>query len=190
MPRVQRTPPVIDISAFQSNNSDARDFVVTQVREACHEFGFFQITGHGVSAELQERLLRVTKELFALPTEEKRKLNVKDDPLMKGYQGFFSQGFDSDLRGDMKESFSTDDSEVGGKFPREALVPEFRKTCMEYLEETSRVAVLLFRVIALSLDMEEGFFNNFTKGSGGKLLLLHYPPQSPMDNDNVGFGEQ
>lgn len=45
------------------------------MRRACLEKGFFQITKHGVSEELQAAIFEQSKEFFSLPLEEKVKLD-------------------------------------------------------------------------------------------------------------------
>lgn len=42
-----------------------------QVREACLDKGFFQITNHNVPAELQEKVFEQSKKFFDLPKDKK-----------------------------------------------------------------------------------------------------------------------
>ncbi|KAF4356613.1 hypothetical protein F8388_006357 [Cannabis sativa] len=65
--------PVIDLG------SNHRAQVVNQVGLACKHYGFFQVTNHGVSSELVEKMQSVAHEFFDLPLEEKLKL-YSDDP--------------------------------------------------------------------------------------------------------------
>jgi len=65
--------PVIDL---HESRGDRRDEVLKQVREACIEWGGFQIVNHGISPALMERIRQVAKEFFALPVEEKWKCSA------------------------------------------------------------------------------------------------------------------
>ncbi|CAN1262666.1 1-aminocyclopropane-1-carboxylate oxidase 5 [Linum perenne] len=60
--------------------------VVEVVKEACSEYGFFQIVNHGVPTELMKRALKLSKTFFELADEEKRKFSAGDGaPLPAGY---------------------------------------------------------------------------------------------------------
>jgi isopenicillin N synthase-like dioxygenase len=43
--------------------------------------GFFYVTHHGVSEELQQKLMDLSREFFALPVEEKLEINMEQGTL-------------------------------------------------------------------------------------------------------------
>lgn len=57
--------PLIDLSI-----SDTQ-LLVSQIGDACENWGFFQVINHGVPALLREKLEFASKSFFALPKEEK-----------------------------------------------------------------------------------------------------------------------
>ena len=60
--------PVIDLSPLiEHPSSQAADAVVQSIGKACREVGFFYVTGHGVSQELQDRMQKLAAEFFAQP---------------------------------------------------------------------------------------------------------------------------
>ena len=61
--------PVIDIGRL---DNDA--FVLRQIHQACRDWGFFQIVGHGVPRELIEATHAGMHAFFALPQAEKRSI--------------------------------------------------------------------------------------------------------------------
>ena len=69
--------PLIDLSR-------SRDELVREIGSACKQWGFFQIINHGVPAEARQRIEAATREFFALPLEEKRKVK-KTEKLVLGY---------------------------------------------------------------------------------------------------------
>jgi isopenicillin N synthase-like dioxygenase len=56
-----------------------------RLREAAHEVGFFYLIGHGVSAELTDRVLAAARRLFALPQVAKDAVAMVRSPHFRGY---------------------------------------------------------------------------------------------------------
>jgi isopenicillin N synthase-like dioxygenase len=50
--------------------------LIDQVRKACLAKGFFQITNHGISAELQDAVFEQSRAFFSLPLEEKMRTSL------------------------------------------------------------------------------------------------------------------
>ena len=67
---------MLTCAAFRSNVPHAKLQLVDQVRNACLDKGFFQIINHGISEELQDAIFDQCKEFFALPLEEKMKIDL------------------------------------------------------------------------------------------------------------------
>ncbi len=61
-------------------------------------------------------------------------------------------------------------------------VDDFKETAMAYYQETCRLAQDILRVLALTLELPEDYFEAFTSGALATMRLLHYPPQ-PADSD-------
>ncbi|KAI3419812.1 Fe2OG dioxygenase domain-containing protein [Psidium guajava] len=73
------TVPVISLS--QPHRS-----LVRAVHEACHEWGFFLVTDHGIPPELIRRLQEAGGDFFRLPQEEKEK--YANDPSRGSFEGY------------------------------------------------------------------------------------------------------
>lgn len=86
--------PVIDISPFLSQSSDAsslaaaRAQVGKQVHEACLRFGFFYINGleSVVSKQDMDDILATARAFFALPEEKKAQLAIQPGDGARGWQ--------------------------------------------------------------------------------------------------------
>lgn len=101
-------PSTIDISPFiklEAANFAERAFVIDSIRSACLDRGFFLITGHGISSELQQRALDWAKRFFDLPLEEKSKLSETKSFGMshRGYQGIGGEALEASTLPDLKE---------------------------------------------------------------------------------------
>jgi len=101
------TIPTIDISPYLlSPTSPASAALIASIRTACTSTGFFQITGHGIPRELQDRVLAGAAAFFALPLAEKLKLDRETlpGPSNRGYERMGSQTLGEDQEvGDFKE---------------------------------------------------------------------------------------
>jgi len=97
--------PTIDISPYRSNTtSEAAHKVVDAVKAACTDVGFFQIVGHGVPRNIQDDAFKAAAAFFALPQEEKMKLDkTKPGAAGKGYEIMGTQEQERGLGGDTKE---------------------------------------------------------------------------------------
>ena len=96
--------PSIDISPFLSDpNSPSVSYIVEKVRGACIKTGFFQITGHGLSEGVQKELFQASQKFFALPMDEKLKLDAQKQTSRRGYDVLASQTYHADILPDLKE---------------------------------------------------------------------------------------
>ncbi len=78
------TLPVLDLSELDQGPEAAERFREA-LRAATHDVGFFYLTGHGVPAQLQARLLAVARAFFALPEAAKLAIENVHSPQFRGY---------------------------------------------------------------------------------------------------------
>lgn len=58
-------------------------------------------------------------------------------------------------------------------------VDDFKKTALEYWAKVVQLAKDILKVLALTLDLEESWFDEFAEGAVATMRLLHYPSQPP-----------
>lgn len=78
--------PVVDLRAFDSGNKEIKQACVESVRKAAEEWGVMYIAGHGIAAELLEKVQEVGKKFFDLPIEQKEQ--YANDPAAGNLQGY------------------------------------------------------------------------------------------------------
>lgn len=71
--------PIISLS--QQNDQEN---LITNIRDACKNWGFFQVIDHGVDLELLEKMKLKSKEFFKQSKEEKLKIS-RDETNPVGY---------------------------------------------------------------------------------------------------------
>lgn len=96
--------PTIDIAPYLHDpTSAAAEIIINNIRTACLSTGFFQIVGHGIQASLQRSLFDASAAFFALPYEEKLKLDAKTTVGHRGYDVLASQSYEEGVMPDLKE---------------------------------------------------------------------------------------
>ncbi|MFM7763483.1 MAG: isopenicillin N synthase family dioxygenase [Acidimicrobiaceae bacterium] len=193
--------PLIDVSSLLDETFDPKSTAAqkcaTQIDKACRESGFFRITNHGVSRELRERLDKLSREFFSLPTTEKQKCAM---PLAgSAWRGWFGVG-DELTSGvpDRKEGLyigeqlSAADPRVIAKTPLHGanLYPkhpdELGACADEWFTEMQKLGAALMRGVALGLQMPADWFEkNIARQPTCLFRIFHYPPidvsQKPQD---------
>ncbi|KAF9776790.1 hypothetical protein IL306_004986 [Fusarium sp. DS 682] len=160
--------PVIDVSGYFAGSNNEKQRIAKELHAACCAPGFFQITGHTISSELRQRLLSVLPSFFALPLEKKAALHRSNSKCLRGYEHVGAQKLEKPFA-DQKEGFMVghelpeDSGYLRGpnQWPDDADIPSFRATFTEYFAAVHALSISLFRMIALSLELPENYFDDF-----------------------------
>ncbi|XP_020085213.1 2-oxoglutarate-Fe(II) type oxidoreductase-like isoform X2 [Ananas comosus] len=181
--------PLVDLSS-----SDP--FATAQlIRKACVEYGFFYLINHGIEDTLIWEVFRESKKFFALPPEEKMKLEHND--AHRGYTPIYAETLDpsSEFKGDLKESFyigpngGTSSGKDPNQWPLEESLPSWRATMESYYERVLAVGRRLLSLIAFALNLDDQFFEKIgaLNSPMAFLRLLHYPGElGASDKGNYG----
>lgn len=199
--------PVIDLTPSWGDSPQAEAGaaqVARQIDAACQAHGFFYVTGHGVPAELIERLFQVSAQWFALPEAVKLRWHIEHSGgLQRGHDPIGWQSLDPGKPADLKESFYLG-RDLGPEHPRvqagvprhganlwpdEALVPGFKATANAYADALAHLGRHLMGLIALALGLPRAHFEPVLQEPMPVLRLLHYPPQQASQVDGqIGSG--
>ncbi|KAK6503883.1 hypothetical protein TWF481_008884 [Arthrobotrys musiformis] len=189
--------PVLDLTlAFSSSLSDRKKCAET-LFDACTRVGFFYVKNHGVPEEVVSQCFTAGRDFFELTMEEKMKIYIKDSENFKGYTPLLGENTDPAGRGDLHEGFDIGYDYAGsGEAKMEGVnrwpesLPSIKSPVTTYFDEMVKLGKKLFQLFAVSLDLEEGYFDNLVSGKGGIMRLLHYPPQEDenLDMKQLGIG--
>ncbi|OMP01571.1 Isopenicillin N synthase [Corchorus olitorius] len=193
--------PLIDLSVLNSADAEpdpnTLQSLVSEIGNACKEWGFFQIINHGVSVEQRQKLEKASREFFAQPLEEKVKVRRDDVKVYGYYDGEHTKNvrdwkevFDFTVQNPtiVPASKNPDDKEViewHNQWPD--YPPELKEACEEYSEELEKLAFKLMELIALSLGLPPNKFHGFFKDQTSFIRLNHYPP-CPAPDLALGVG--
>ncbi|MBW4687944.1 MAG: isopenicillin N synthase family oxygenase [Komarekiella atlantica HA4396-MV6] len=189
--------PVIDISTLVSQTSNS-DIVADQIRQACQDYGFFYIIGHGVDEQLQEQLEYLSRQFFAQDIETKLKIRMALGG--RAWRGYFPVGNElTSGRPDLKEGiyFGVELEEnhplVKASIPMHGCnlfpsnIPQFRETVLEYMQSMTKLGHTLMAGIALSLGLRDSYFaDRYTKDPLILFRIFNYPPNPSLSEWGVG----
>ncbi|XP_074331604.1 protein DMR6-LIKE OXYGENASE 2-like [Apium graveolens] len=183
--------PLIDLSIPNTQ------LVVSQIAEACKNWGFFQVINHGVPLQLQEKVFLASKSFFSQSKEEKQRvrrdefnpLGYYDTELTKNVRDW-KEVFDFTVENPMVMPASADpqDKDVQkfvNQWPRN---PKYlRELCEEYAKEVEKLSFKIMGLIALSLGLSPNRFDEFFKDSTSFIRLNYFPP-CPIPDLALGVG--
>ncbi|KAH0843054.1 putative 2OG-Fe(II) oxygenase family oxidoreductase [Fonsecaea pedrosoi] len=206
-----KLPPILDFSvlrgrrlttmttiAFRSKDAALRAEFLQELGQACRDKGFFQLTNHGVSAELQQSIFAAAKQLFDLPLEEKLQARLTPSTKGRGYETIGDQMLEPGAAPDTKEAIYLGE-DLPADHPRvlqgeygcgsnifpPSLGPGWHETCMEYFYAMTALAQEVMRALACALDIPEDYFDRFTESAPtATLRLVHYPPTPRTVSDH------
>ncbi|KAK3937870.1 hypothetical protein QBC46DRAFT_391599 [Diplogelasinospora grovesii] len=202
------TIPTIDIGPYLSDppsSPEAAKVVVDQVRQACMTTGFFCLTGHCMSRELQRHVFAGCEKLFSLPLEEKRKLRPAGVLKNRGYELIGAQVLREGTLPDLKEGFfisqhiPSDDERAlqhpyflgPNIFPANLPDDDLKAPCERYYREVFGLGCEVMKILAAGLGYGEHVFDEFLSNDpAGFLRLLHYPPQREESGEKGEKKEQ
>jgi len=162
--------PTIDIGALDAPETRA------QLDAACREWGFFQVVGHGVAANLAGAVHEQMRALFALPEAEKRAI----ERTATNAWGYYDRELTKNVR-DWKQVYDVGPEvttgPLAGQVPQwPATLPDFAVTVATHYAACERLALRLLDVIACNLGVPPRLLReSFRKPHTSFLRLNYYP---------------
>jgi isopenicillin N synthase-like dioxygenase len=187
--------PVIDLAPLDGDPGAALNDVVAALQHACRNVGFFYVRNHGVPKATVEQAYQQARAFFALPDDIKMRVHCSRSPvIVRGYVPLGGTHADTAAHPDFHEAFelglelpATDPDVIAGiksygpnQWPAD--MPGFRQTVYAYYQAMRLLGQRLFRLFALALDLEAGFFDEKIDKPTGHMRLLRYPPQADLDD--------
>ncbi|CAB4291509.1 unnamed protein product [Prunus armeniaca] len=175
--------PVIDMGGAGAEAHD-RTSIIQQILNASEEFGFFQVINHGIPENLLKDTMRVFKEFFELPVEDKASL-YSEDP-NKNCRLFTSSG-----NYDWEEAHFWRDILRHSCHPLEQCIQFWPQKPITYREhvgacstQVREVALNILQLISEGLGLEPGYFRD--ELSQVSLLSVNYYPPCPDPSLTLG----
>jgi len=176
--------PSVNLSDFISGDPIKKQQFVDQIGDAYEKIGFVALRGHFLNEDLIENLYSEIKNFFDLPLEVKEKYEIKGLGGQRGYTSFGKEHAKGRKEGDLKEfwhfgQYVEDDSALEKEYPPNITVQElakFNEVGKETYKMLEKTAKYVLRALALHLNLEETYFDEYIKNGNSILRPIHYPP--------------
>ncbi|KAF9877878.1 hypothetical protein CkaCkLH20_04454 [Colletotrichum karsti] len=188
--------PRIDLSL--ASNPATETVLLDQLRHALTNVGFLYVINHGVPEKVISDVVEALPTLFALPTEAKDEISLRNSPHFLGYSGDGSEttAGKSDRREQIEFATELEDGWKEGLPLRERLrgpnqwpsaYPELRPVIETYISELSLLGERFLRLVAKALSLPDATFLPFLSDQH-RLKLVHYPalPENEAGSQGVG----
>ena len=167
--RVTDSVPVIDIAELESPGA------LAAIDAACRDWGFFQVTRHGIADAVIADLFSAANAFFAMPLADKRRILRS----AKNPWGFYDEELTKNTR-DWKQVFDY------GPGDGEALVPQwpdgvpgFRAAVLAYYDACERLAHRLLSAISVNLDVPDDRLSRQFGNDHTSFMRLNFYPKCP-----------
>lgn len=160
--------PVINMVKL---DGEERGAAMDVLRDACENWGFFEILNHGIPVELMDKVEKMTKAHYKKSMEQKFK-EFANQALEKG-QEMDTSSMDWESTFHIKHLPEPNISEIPD------LDDEYREVMKEFANELEKLAEGLLDLLCENLGLEKGYLKNAFKGSKGPTFgtkVSNYPP--------------
>jgi len=178
------TIPVVDLADFVNGTPQQKSDFVQKLGRAYEDVGFVAVKNHGIPAELIADLYKYVQQFFSLPSDMKKKFEIPGLAGQRGYTSFGKEHAKGSDAPDLKEFFQygqvvPENHPLKPEYPDNVKVddiPGFNETFLKAYRSFEKSGKYLLRAIAVYLDLEEDFFDDFIEQGNSIVRAIHYPP--------------
>ncbi|CAO2206907.1 unnamed protein product [Urochloa humidicola] len=179
------TIPVVDLAAAASDDGEARDNLVAQVRAAAEFVGFFQVVNHGVPGELLAETLASVRRFHEAPAEARRPYYSRDPAPARRVR--YQSNFDlfQSPAANWRDTLFLELPAAAEEIPPacRAAVPEFARRARE-------LGRRLLELLSEALDLDAAYLERdagcLDGGVEGLAVTCHYYPPCPEPEKTLG----
>ncbi len=150
---------------------------------ACRDWGFFQVVDHGVPVSVTAAVLRVMRDFFSRPGEEKQRIvRTAANPW-----GFYDRELTKNTR-DWKEIYDYGPADERGAHPQwPSRVPGFRRAVLDYYGACRSLSLRLLGALSMNLGMPADHLSRAFDTGHSSFLRLNYYPVCPQPERPEGL---
>lgn len=187
------TIPSVNLQDFLSGDPVKKQKFIDEIGKAYEEIGFVALKGHFLDDQLVDKLYAEVKNFFALPLEVKEKYEIPGIGGQRGYISFGKESAKGKKEGDLKEfwhfgQYVENNPKLEAEYPANvevAELPAFNEAGKEAYRMLEKTAKYVLRALALHLNLEETYFDQYIHNGNSILRPIHYPPIKEEPKDAV-----
>lgn len=176
--------PSVNLQEFLSEDNTQKEKFIKEIGSAFENIGFVALSGHFLSDELVADLYEEIKVFFNQPQELKDSYEIEGIGGQRGYTSFGKEHAKGKKEGDLKEfwhfgQYVENDAKLEAEYPANVIVkeqPNFNVIGEETFKMLEKTAKYVLRALALHLNLEETYFDDYIKNGNSILRPIHYPP--------------
>ena len=175
-----------EISMLDIKNRDEK--TIHELSLALTSHGFFTITDHGISDEILSESYKLSKDFFDLDENIKNTYAHPEKAGARGYTPFGKETAVGETTPDLKEFWhhgpqvdESFDSRIASNINVKE-VQAFNYQCDLLFNQLNNLGIEVLRAIALILNLDSKFFDDWALKGNSILRLIHYPPVSNSSN--------
>ncbi|MEM6894795.1 MAG: 2-oxoglutarate and iron-dependent oxygenase domain-containing protein [Bacteroidota bacterium] len=176
--------PSVDLRDFTSEDSARKKKFIKEIGAAFENIGFVALRGHFLEPALVEDLYTQIKAFFQLPQNTKDRYEIEGIGGQRGYTSFGKEHAKGRKEGDLKEfwhfgQYVENNDALKAEYPDNVSVaelPEFDAVGKETFQMLEKTARYVLRALALHLELEETYFDEWITNGNSILRPIHYPP--------------
>jgi isopenicillin N synthase-like dioxygenase len=180
--------PKVDLKNFISGDANKKIKFINNIGSAFSEIGFVRVKGHFLNKELVENLYDQIQGFFKLPQKEKEKYEINGLGGQRGYTSFGKEHAKGRKVGDLKEfwHFGQEVDNIKETYPANIKViemPFFNEIGLKTFKMLEETGKQILRALAIYLNLDEFYFDEFIYNGNSILRAIHYPPivKEPKD---------
>lgn len=187
--------PSVNLLDFLSNSPVDKQKFVDHIGQAYETIGFVALKGHFLEDSLVKSLYSEVKKFFDLTIEQKQNYEVPGIGGQRGYVSFGKESAKGKKEGDLKEywhfgQFVQNNPELKKEYHKNIEVQElseFNKVGKETYRMLEKTAKYVLRALAIYLNLNEYYFDNYIHNGNSILRPIHYPPikEAPKDAERA-----
>ncbi|KAH7533122.1 hypothetical protein FEM48_Zijuj04G0096900 [Ziziphus jujuba var. spinosa] len=162
---------LFEIINLENLNGEGRKATMEQIRDACENWGFFELVNHGIAPEFMDKIERMTKEHYRKCMEQRFKELVAS----KGLEAVQTEVSDMDW----ESTFFLRHLPVSTISEIPDLHDDYRKAMKEFALKLETLAEELLDLLCENLGLEKGYLKKAFYGSKGPTFgtkVSNYPP--------------
>ena len=181
--------PIVAFDRWRGSDAE-RAAMADEVRQICHDIGFFLLVDHPIPQEFMDRVFSTMRDLFALPPEQKLLIDKRNSRHFRGWEGEGAEYTNNrpDIREqvDLWSEHPARELDVEPAYLRllgpnqwypDDVLPGFTDLMTEWYDRMGALADELMQILAVGLGLDADHFDRiFGEERMSLTKLIRYPP--------------